>query len=81
VGLERGPLSLVSINEELLGKKLWAPAYKTEINGGGDPLRLPSDTAQSAKVGTPFADEGHPSFGTVSFRAKGNGDCIFVRNK
>jgi hypothetical protein len=36
VGLERDPLSLVSINEELLErKKIAAPVEKTENNGRG----------------------------------------------
>jgi hypothetical protein len=30
VGLERGPLSLVSTTEELLDRKVASPAYKTE---------------------------------------------------
>jgi hypothetical protein len=30
VGLERGPLSLVSTTEELLDRKVAAPVYKTE---------------------------------------------------
>jgi hypothetical protein len=33
VGLERGPLSLVRINEELLERKVAAPVWKNEING------------------------------------------------
>jgi hypothetical protein len=32
VGLERGQLSLVRINEELAERKVAAPVYKTEIN-------------------------------------------------
>jgi hypothetical protein len=32
VGLERGPLSLVMINEELLEREVVAPVWKTEIN-------------------------------------------------
>jgi hypothetical protein len=32
VGLERGPLSLLSINEEPIERKVTAPVYKTEIN-------------------------------------------------
>jgi hypothetical protein len=32
VGLERDPLSLVKINEELLERKVAAPVEKTEIN-------------------------------------------------
>jgi hypothetical protein len=31
VGLERGPLSLVSTTEELLDRKVAAPVWKTEI--------------------------------------------------
>jgi hypothetical protein len=39
VGLERGPLSLVSTIEELLGRKVTAPVYKTKITAIGDPPR------------------------------------------
>jgi hypothetical protein len=35
VGLERGPLSLVSTTEELLDKKVAAPVYKTENTAVG----------------------------------------------
>jgi hypothetical protein len=35
VGLERGPLSLVSTTEELLDRKVAAPVYKTENTAGG----------------------------------------------
>jgi hypothetical protein len=45
VGLERSPLSLVSINEELLEWKNSGSGFrKTEINGRWDPLRRPRDT-------------------------------------
>jgi hypothetical protein len=36
VGLERGPFSLVITIEELLERKLAAPAYTTEIIAVGD---------------------------------------------
>jgi hypothetical protein len=39
LSLERGLLSLMRINEELLDRKVAAPGSKTEINGHGDPLR------------------------------------------
>jgi hypothetical protein len=39
VGLERGPLSLVRIIEELLERRVAAPVYKNKINGRGDSLR------------------------------------------
>jgi hypothetical protein len=32
LGLERDPLSLMSITEELLGKKVAAPVYRSDIN-------------------------------------------------
>jgi hypothetical protein len=35
VGLEQGPLSLVSTTEELLDRKVTAPGYKTEITAVG----------------------------------------------
>jgi hypothetical protein len=35
VGLERGPLSLVSTTEELLDRKVVAAVYKTEKTAGG----------------------------------------------
>jgi hypothetical protein len=35
VGLERGPLSLVSTTEELLDRKVEAPVYKTENTAVG----------------------------------------------
>jgi hypothetical protein len=39
VGLERGPLSLVSTTEELLDRKVAAPVYKTREYGRKDPSR------------------------------------------
>jgi hypothetical protein len=38
VGLERGPLSIMRIIEELLERAVAAPVYKTETNGRGDSL-------------------------------------------
>jgi hypothetical protein len=40
VGLYGGPLSLVSINDDLLERKVAAPVYKTEINGRGGSTAL-----------------------------------------
>jgi hypothetical protein len=39
VGLERGPLSLVSTTEELLDRKVAAPVWKIEKYGRRDPSR------------------------------------------
>jgi hypothetical protein len=44
VGLERGPLSLVSTIEELFGRKCDGSGLKTCDYGRGDPFRLPRDT-------------------------------------
>jgi hypothetical protein len=35
VGLERGPLGLVSVTEKLLDRKVAAPVYKTENTAAG----------------------------------------------
>ena len=71
VGLERGPLSLVRSIEELLEKKVAAPAQKTEINGRGDPLRWPRDTPLSAKkLALTSPTDGGRSVGIVRSRTK-----------
>jgi hypothetical protein len=57
VGLERGPLSLVSTIEELLDRKVAAPVKKTEIIAVGYPPRWLRDIPLSAKVGSYFADK------------------------
>jgi hypothetical protein len=56
VGLERGPLGLVSTTEELLDRKVAAPVYKTENTAVG--IRHADHVAPSnAKVGNHFADK------------------------
>jgi hypothetical protein len=56
VKLERGPLSLVRIIEELLEWKSSGSGQENRINGRVDPLRWPRDTLYPQKVGTNFAD-------------------------
>jgi hypothetical protein len=56
VGLERGPLSLVSTTEELLGRKVAAPVKKTEYTAVGNRPRSLRYTPLSTKVDTNFAD-------------------------
>jgi hypothetical protein len=65
VGLERSPLSLVTTIEELLGRKVVAPVYKTDIPVVWDPSCWLSDTILSTKVATNFADK-RPSLGLYS---------------
>jgi hypothetical protein len=56
VGLERGPLSLVSTTEELLERKVAAPVLKIENTAVG--IRHADHVAPSiCKVGTNFADK------------------------
>jgi hypothetical protein len=57
VGLERGPLSLVSTTEELLDRKVAAPVKETEIMAVVDPPSWLRDTPLSAKVSTNVADK------------------------
>jgi hypothetical protein len=57
VGLERGPISLVSTTEELLERKSSGSVLETEIKAVGDPPRLLRDTPLSKRVGTNFADK------------------------
>jgi hypothetical protein len=53
----RGPLSLVSIIEELLGSKSGSSGLENQDYGPRDPLRWPRDTLYPQKVGTTFSDE------------------------
>jgi hypothetical protein len=57
VGLERGPLSLVSTTEELLGRKSSGSGLENRDYGIKDPPRCLRDTPISAKLGTNFADK------------------------
>jgi hypothetical protein len=57
VSLERGPLSLLSTTEELLGRKSSDSGLENREYGCRDPPRRPRDTSLSAKVGTNFAEK------------------------
>jgi hypothetical protein len=57
VGLERGPLSLVSTIEELLERKSSGSGLENRDYGRRDLTRWPRDTPLSAKVGTNFTDK------------------------
>jgi hypothetical protein len=50
VGLERGPLSLVSTTEVLLGRNNSGSGLENRENGCGDPLRWPRDTLYPQKL-------------------------------
>jgi hypothetical protein len=50
VGLERGPLSLMSTIEELLGRNSSGSGLENREYGHGDPLRWPRDTIYPQKL-------------------------------
>jgi hypothetical protein len=54
VGVERGPLSLVRINEELFQREVAAPVQKTEINNRGISAALTTQHSCIHKSGTKF---------------------------
>jgi hypothetical protein len=66
VGLERGPLSLVSTTEELLDRKVAALVYKTREYGRRDPSRWPRGTLYPQKLAITSPTIGVRSVGIVS---------------
>jgi hypothetical protein len=68
VGLERGPLSLVSTTEELLGRKSSGSGLETGDYGRKDHL--------SANVGTIFSDKRQSHGRHSSFADSGHRDCL-----
>jgi hypothetical protein len=68
LGLERGPLSLVRIIEELLERKNSGSVLNTDINGRRDPLRWPRDTLYPQKLALTSPTK-RRSLGRYSLRA------------
>jgi hypothetical protein len=79
VGLERGPLSLVSITEELLEWKVAAPGLENREYGRGDPFRWPRDTLFPQKLALTSPTSGGSSVGIVRLRTKVTEFFIFTR--
>jgi hypothetical protein len=75
VGLERGPLSLVRITEELLEWKSSGSGQENRINDRVDPLRWPRDTLYPQKLAltSPTSGGRSRSVGIVRLRTKGHG--------
>jgi hypothetical protein len=70
VGLERGPLSLVSTIEELLGRKSSGSGLENREHSRRDPSRSTTWHPLSAKVGTNFADNRGRSVGILRSRTQ-----------
>jgi hypothetical protein len=70
VGLERGPLSLMSTTEELLGRNSSVSGLENRDYGRGDPLRWPRDTLDPQKLTKTWPTSGGRSVGIVPLRTK-----------
>jgi hypothetical protein len=70
VGLEQGPLSLVSITEELLEWKRSGSSLENREYGHGDPLHWPRDTLYPQKLALTSPTSGGRSVSIVRLQAK-----------
>jgi hypothetical protein len=70
VGLERGPLSLVSTIEELLGRNSSSTGLENREYGRGGPLRWPRNTLYPQKLTLTLPICGGRSVGIVRLRTK-----------
>jgi hypothetical protein len=77
VGLERGPLSLASIIEELLGRKISGSGLESREYGRKDPSPWPRDTLYPQKVALTSPTSGGRPVGIVRSRIKAKEFCFF----
>jgi hypothetical protein len=76
VGLERGPFSLVSTIEELLGRKGIGSGLENREYGRRDPLCWPRNTLYPQEFALTLPTSGSRYVGIVRLRTKGHG--VFV---
>jgi hypothetical protein len=76
VGLERGPLSLVSTIEELLGRYSSSSGLENREYSRGDPLRWPRDTLYPQKLALTSPTSDSRSVGIVRPQTKAT-ECSF----
>jgi hypothetical protein len=77
VGLERGPLSLVSTIEELLGRNSSGSGLENREYGRGNPLRSPRDTLYPQKLALTSPTSGGRSVSIVRLRTKATEFVLF----
>jgi hypothetical protein len=70
VGLERGPLSLVSTIAELLGRNNSGSGLENREYGRGDPMRRPRNTLYPQKLALTSPTSGGRSVGIVRLRTE-----------
>jgi hypothetical protein len=70
VGLERGPLSLVSTTEDLLGRKSSSSNLEIREYGHRNPLHWPHETLYPQKLPLTSPTSGGHSVGIVHLRTK-----------
>jgi hypothetical protein len=80
VGLERGPLSLVSTIEELLGRKGSVSGLESREYGRRDPSRWPRGTLYPQKLALTTPTSGGRLVGTVRSLTKAT-EFYFLRSK